>query len=83
MAKRRAKDEQLGELHELLCGVYLQKLKDGTITGAEMSTLVKFLKDNRIESNLETGSKAEALTKALPSFTNDEDPHEDYQRHLN
>ena len=49
MAKR-ASEEVLGELHDMVAQVLLSKLQSGEATPAEINAAIKFLQNNNIEA---------------------------------
>lgn len=67
-----ATKELLGELHSAIVAELLQRIKTGEASAAELSTAIRFLKDNNIEA---IGAENEGLTelmKALPDFDSEE-----------
>lgn len=72
MAKTRASDELLGQIHEALGQHLLAKVSSGEATAQELNAAIKFLADNHIELDSAQGTNLEKLAHALPTF-NDED----------
>jgi ABC-type Zn uptake system ZnuABC Zn-binding protein ZnuA len=70
-----ASEELLGLLHDAVAQDLLTKIKDGTATPAEISTAVKFLKDNGIEAVAAENSKLKNLADSLPEFDEEEPLH--------
>lgn len=67
-----ATKELLGELHSAIAAELLGRIQSGEASAAELSTAIRFLKDNNIEA---IGSENEGLTelmKALPDFDSEE-----------
>lgn len=73
MAKTRALDETLGQMHEALAVLLLNKIKEGTASAQEMAAAIKFLKDNNITSAIEKGSPLANLREQFPVFNDDEE----------
>ena len=67
-----AKEELLGVLHEAVALDLLRRVKSGEATSAELSVVVKFLKDNGIEALAEANDTLSSLAREMPKFT-DED----------
>jgi ABC-type Zn uptake system ZnuABC Zn-binding protein ZnuA len=70
-----ATEELLGLLHDAVAQDLLEKIKAGTATPAEISTAVKFLKDNGIEAVPTENSKLRNLADSLPDFGDEEPFH--------
>jgi len=70
-----ATEELLGLLHDAVAQDLITKIKNGTATPAEISTAVKFLKDNGIEALPTENSKLEKLANSLPEFDEEEPLH--------
>lgn len=68
-----ATEELLGLLHDAVAQDLLTKIQNGEATPAEISTAVKFLKDNNIEAIPTENNKLRDLANSLPDF-NDEEP---------
>lgn len=66
-----APEELLGALHEAVASDLFEKIKEGRATPAEISTAVKFLKDNGIEAVPTKGSALDNLANSLPEFADD------------
>ena len=72
MAKR-ASEEVLGELHDMVAQVLLSKLQSGEATPAEINAAIKFLQNNNIEAAMAQEDPAlQKLIASLPKF-DDED----------
>lgn len=68
-----ATEELLGALHDAVASQLLEKVLEGTATPAELSTAVKFLKDNGIEAIPTENNKLGKLAQSLPDFNTDEE----------
>lgn len=67
-----ASKELLGNLHAAIATDLLARIRRGSASAAELSTAIRFLKDNNIEA---IGSENDGLTelmKALPDFDSEE-----------
>ena len=59
--------DKLSELHDLIADKFLDILKkDEPPTAAELGVMIKFLKDNGIESAPVEGAKTTKIAKILP-----------------
>lgn len=62
--------EKLSELHEILADHFLGLLKDpktrSTLCAADLSAMIRFLKDNGIESAPVPEAKTSQIAKILP-----------------
>ena len=67
-----ASKEILGDLHSAIAAELLQRVQTGEASGADMSTAIRFLKDNNIEAIAADNDGLTALMKALPDFDNEE-----------
>jgi len=47
---KKASNDLLEELHAMLAADFIKRLKSGEATAAELSVIVKFLKDNNIQA---------------------------------
>lgn len=75
MAKKRATEEVMGEVHETLAQTYLRILREGDpekCTPAFLTSAAKFLKDNGIEIVPNTGSTVDEVADLIPVFEDDE-----------
>lgn len=63
---RKADNETLNGLHSKIADHFLKILASGDTTAAELAVMVKFLKDNNIEANLEQAPKLGDIEKRLP-----------------
>lgn len=59
-------NELLAELHKRLAEELLLKIQTGEATAAELSVARAFLKDNGIDSTLESSKPLSDLAKTLP-----------------
>jgi hypothetical protein len=78
--RKRAKDEVLGELHIAMAKELLARVSSGGATPADLNAAIKFLQNNKIEVDTVPNSPLDRLTKALPTF-NDEDQDEPQVSH--
>lgn len=69
----KATNDQLNELHGLLCKHYKKLLDGGDVSAAELAVIVKFLKDNNIEADLDQAPALGDIKDRLP-FTSAADP---------
>jgi len=67
-----ASKEILGDLHSAIAAELLQRVQTGEASAAELSTAIRFLKDNNIEAIAADNDGLTALMKALPDFDNEE-----------
>jgi len=67
-----AQKELLGDLHSAIAADLLQRVQSGEATSAELSTAIRFLKDNNIEAIASENEGLTALMKALPDFDTEE-----------
>lgn len=63
-----ASKDFLGELHAAVAKDLLARIESGQASAAELSTAIKFLKDNNIEAIPTENDGLTALMKALPDF---------------
>ncbi len=68
-----ATEELLGALHDAVASQLLEKVLAGTATPAELSSAIKFLKDNGIEAIPTPDTKLGQLATSLPDFDTDEE----------
>lgn len=65
-----AAEEELGELHSLLCKVMKQQLtltdEDGRVNAAVLGHVARFLKDNGIEAAAEYSKELQELSEEFP-----------------
>ena len=59
-------EEILSELHESVAHEFLNRIKAGGASAAELTAAIKFLKDNGIDANLTQESPLVDLSKILP-----------------
>lgn len=67
-----ASKKLLGNLHAAIAADLLSRIQSGEASAAELTTAIRFLKDNNIEA---IGSENEGLTalmEALPDFGSEE-----------
>jgi hypothetical protein len=79
--KPRASETELGKLHDALAKKLAEKIRDGTVTAAELSVARQFLKDNNISSIPEPGSSLGELKDSLPFPDSDGIAAEEETRH--
>lgn len=74
---KRATEELLGELHEMVAKELLSKIKSGEATPAEINAAIKFLQNNGIEAVRGDGeSPLDKLAASLPTFDEEGDDFE-------
>jgi hypothetical protein len=64
--------ELLGNLHTAVAADLLQRIQSGEASAAELSTAIRFLKDNNIEAIASDNEGLTALMEALPDFDSEE-----------
>ena len=64
--------ELLGNLHTAVAADLLQRIQSGEASEAELSTAIRFLKDNNIEAIASDNEGLTALMEALPDFDSEE-----------
>lgn len=73
--KKRATDETLGELHQMVAEELLKRIKSGEASPQELAQAIKFLDNNGIQG--EVGQLEDDVKKAskiiLPSFEDEID----------
>ena len=67
-----ASKELLGNLHSAIASDLLTRIQSGEASAAELSTAIRFLKDNNIEAIAADNEGLTALMQALPDFENEE-----------
>ena len=67
-----ASKELLGNLHAAIASVLLVRIQSGKASAAELSTAIRFLKDNNIEAIASENEGLTALMEALPDFDSEE-----------
>ena len=67
-----ASKELLGNLHSAIASDLLTRIQGGEASAAELSTAIRFLKDNNIEAIASDNEGLTALMQALPDFDNEE-----------
>jgi predicted RNA-binding Zn ribbon-like protein len=70
--KKRASDEVLGALHELVAKELTHRIAGGEATPADLNAAIKFLQNNGIEAIATEESPLGKLVASLPTF-DDED----------
>ena len=70
-----ATEELLGELHDAVATQLLEKVRAGTASPAELSSAIKFLKDNGIEALATVSTKLDNLARGFPEFETEEPLH--------
>lgn len=61
----------LGSLHALVAEELIAKIKSGEASTADLSTAIKFLKDNGIEAVTANDTRLSDLARSLPDFGDD------------
>jgi hypothetical protein len=72
MAKKKASEDVLSELHNLVAMDLIAKIKRGEATAQELNAAIKFLKDNGIETTGEKDTPMMTLARSLPTFDDDD-----------
>ena len=67
-----ASKELLGSLHSAIAADLLERIQTGEASAAELSTAIRFLKDNNIEAIATDNDGLTALMKSLPDFDSEE-----------
>jgi succinylglutamate desuccinylase len=67
-----ASKDLLGDLHSAIAAELLQRVQSGEASAAELSTAIRFLKDNNIEAIASENDGLTELMKALPDFDSDD-----------
>ena len=67
-----ASKELLGNLHAAIAADLLTRIQSGEASAAELSTAIRFLKDNNIEAIASENEGLTALMEALPDFDSEE-----------
>jgi len=67
-----ASKELLGNLHAAIAADLLTRIESGEASAAELSTAIRFLKDNNIEAIASDNEGLTALMQALPDFDSEE-----------
>jgi hypothetical protein len=67
-----ASKELLGNLHAAIASDLLSRIQSGEASAAELSTAIRFLKDNNIEAIASENEGLTALMEALPDFDSEE-----------
>lgn len=73
--KPRASDAIMGELHQKLAKVLLERIQSGEASAQDFNAAIKFLKDNGIQGEVDDPDSVEnQLAKVtLPQFMDDDD----------
>ena len=71
----RASDQLLDLLHGKLAQEFIDRIKAGTATAADLSAARQFLKDNGINAVPAPGSPMNNLMETLPFTADDNDQH--------
>ena len=66
--KKRASDDVLGALHELVAKELTNRILSGEATPADMNAAIKFLQNNGIEAVATEDSPLGKLVASLPTF---------------
>ncbi|WMM95755.1 DNA maturase A [Roseobacter phage CRP-403] len=67
-----ASKDLLGDLHSAVASELLMRIKSGEASAAELSTAIRFLKDNNIEAIASENDGLTELMKSLPDFDSEE-----------
>jgi len=67
-----ASKDLLGDLHSAVAAELLMRIKSGEASAAELSTAIRFLKDNNIEAIASENDGLTELMKSLPDFDSEE-----------
>lgn len=75
MAKKRAKDDMMGELHQALAKELLERVKRGDASPQDLNAAIKFLKDNGIQGEVDNPASPEGQLAriSLPDFLDSDD----------
>jgi len=73
--KKRASDDVLGALHELVAKELTARIMSGEASPADMNAAIKFLQNNGIEAVATEDSPLGKLVASLPTFDDDEIEH--------
>ena len=73
--KKRASDDVLGALHELVAKELTNRILSGEATPADMNAAIKFLQNNGIEALPVEGSPLAGILSSLPTFDDEELTH--------
>jgi hypothetical protein len=71
--KPRAREDSLGELHEILARHLTEAIQNGEASPSLLNVARQFLKDNGIECIVEGNETMKTLLDTLPSFMEQED----------
>lgn len=69
MSSGRATEETLSYLHELVAQSFIDKIKSGEATSADLSAAIKFLKDNGINCVATENDSMQEVLNNLPSHS--------------
>lgn len=67
-----ASKDLLGDLHSAVAAELLMRIQSGEASAAELSTAIRFLKDNNIEAIASENDGLTELMKSLPDFGSEE-----------
>ena len=67
-----ASKDLLGDLHSAVAAELLTRIQNGDASAAELSTAIRFLKDNNIEAIASENDGLTELMKSLPDFDSEE-----------
>ena len=73
--KKRASDDVLGALHELVATELTARIVSGEATPADINAAIKFLQNNGIEAVATEDSPLGKLVSSLPTFDDEEIEH--------
>ncbi len=67
-----SKKDKLTSLHEQISDYFLDKIKSGDVTAADVNNMLKFLKDNGVNSASIKNPKLQAVAEKLSESISDE-----------
>lgn len=67
-----SKKDKLTNLHEQISDYFLYKIKSGDVTAADVNNMLKFLKDNGVNSASIKNPKLQAVAEKLSESISDE-----------
>jgi hypothetical protein len=68
----RASEDLLAQLHEATAVELLNRVKSGDASPADLAAAIRFLKDNKIEAQIEPGDTLHTLYESLPDYDDEE-----------
>ena len=79
MAKTRATEDALGQLHDAVCREITERINSGEATASELMAAMKFLKDNGINCDLESMQKGTPQADLLENLPYTDPDHESWR----